>query len=96
MSAATEREKMIAGQLYSCADAELVAARIHAREVARAYNASDPAAADERRALLTALLAQFGEGAVIEPPFHCDYGWNISLGDGAYVNVGCVILDCPP
>ena len=87
---------MVAGRLYRCADAELVAARIHARQVVRAYNASDPAAEDERRALLAGLFAQFGDGAVLEPPFHCDYGWNISLGDGAYVNVNCVILDCAP
>ncbi len=96
MNAGTEREKMVAGQLYRCADAELVAARIHARRVVRAHNASDPAAGDERRALLAGLFARFGEGAVLEPPFHCDYGWNISLGDGAYVNVDCVILDCAP
>ena len=96
MNAVTEREKMIAGQLYRCADAELVAARMHARRVMRAYKASDPAAEVERRALLAGLFAQFGEGAVLEPPFHCDYGWNISLGDGAYVNVDCVILDCAP
>lgn len=96
MNTGTEREKMIAGQLYRCADAELVAARIHARQVVRAYNASDPAAEDERQALLTGLFARFGEGAVLEAPFHCDYGWNISLGDGAYVNVNCVILDCAP
>lgn len=87
---------MVTGQLYRAADAELVAARIHARQVVRAYNASDPATEDERRALLAGLFAQFGEGTVIEPPFHCDYGWNVSLGDGAYVNVNCVILDCAP
>jgi maltose O-acetyltransferase len=92
----TEKEKMIAGRLYRCADAELVAARIHSRQVVRAYNATDPAAEHERRTLLGGLFAQFGEGAVLEPPFHCDYGWNITLGDGAYVNVNCVILDCAP
>ena len=94
MDAGTDKEKMVAGRLYRCADAELVAARIHARQVVRAYNSSDPAAEVERRALLAGLFAQLGAGAVLEPPFHCDYGWNISLGDGAYVNVNCVILDC--
>ncbi len=63
---------MIAGHLYRCAAAELVAARIHARQVVRAYNASDPAADHERRALLAGLFAQLGEGAVLEPPFHVD------------------------
>jgi hypothetical protein len=57
---------MIAGRLYRCADAELVAARIHARQVMRAYNATDPAAGHERRALLAGLFAG-GETAIREP-----------------------------
>ena len=53
MDAQTEREKMIAGQLYRASDPELVAARIRARRLVRAYNATDPEAEEERRALLT-------------------------------------------
>ncbi|KIZ32991.1 sugar O-acetyltransferase, partial [Stutzerimonas stutzeri] len=34
-----------------------------------------------------------GAGAVIRPPFHCDYGYNIHLGEGAFLNFNCVILD---
>ena len=96
MGAQTEREKMIAGQLYGAFDPELVAARIRAQRLMRAYNAIDPGAAEDRRALLTRLFKQVGEDVVVEPPFHCDYGWNISLGVGAYINVNCVILDCAP
>ena len=96
MDAQTERDKMIAGQLYLASDAELVAARIRARRFVLAYNATDPEAGEERRVLLTGLLAHLGDRAIIEPPFHCDYGWNILLGAGAYVNVKCVILDCAP
>ena len=44
--------------------------------------------------LLAELLAQVGEDAWIEPPFYCDYGWNISLGERAFLNFNCVILDC--
>jgi maltose O-acetyltransferase len=92
----TEREKMIAGQLYCAADPELVAARILARRVVHVYNATDPGAEEERRALLAGLFQHIGDEAIVEPPFHCDYGWNISMGAGVYVNVNCVILDCAP
>ena len=95
MNARTEREKMITGQLYLASDPELVAARIHALRLVGAYNATDPAG-EGRRELLTGLFQYIGDKAVVEPPFHCDYGWNISLGAGAYVNVNCVILDCAP
>lgn len=92
----TELEKMIAGQLYRASDPELVAARIRARRVAHAYGTTDPEAQEERRALLIGLFGHMGDDATVEPPFHCDYGWNISLGAAAYVNVNCVILDCAP
>ena len=93
MDAQTEREKMITGQLYTASDPELVAARMSALRIVRAYNASDPAA-EGRQGLLTSLFQYIGHDVIVEPPFHCDYGWNISLGAGAYVNVNCVILDC--
>jgi maltose O-acetyltransferase len=47
----------------------------------------------ERRALLLERLAEVGEGAVIRPPFHCDYGFNIRLGVGVFLNFNCVVLD---
>jgi maltose O-acetyltransferase len=56
MNAQTEREKMIAGQLYRASGPELVAARIRARRLMRAYNATDPEADEGRRALLTGLF----------------------------------------
>lgn len=57
------------------------------------YNAALAASPEERHALLTERLAAVGEGAVIRPPFHCDYGYNIRLGAGAFLNYGCVVLD---
>ena len=96
MDADSERAKMIAGQHYLSDDAELLAARITARQIVQRYGATDPAAADERQALLVSLVAQLGDDVVLEPPFHCDYGWNISLGAGSYINCNCVILDCAP
>lgn len=84
---------MLAGALYDPADPEIVADQVAtARWLAR-YNATLAASPDERRPLLVERLAHVGAGAVIRPPFHCDYGFNISLGDGAFLNFNCVVLD---
>lgn len=93
---ATEREKMLAGEWYVSADPELVAARVRARQLVQRYNATVPdlAARPERRAILELLLGACGEGVVIEPSFHCDYGTNITLGAEVFINFQCVFLDC--
>jgi maltose O-acetyltransferase len=84
----TQRELMLAGELYDAFDAELVELRERARGLLRRFNANpDPA-------LLTDLFERVGEGVWIEPPFHCDYGTNIVVGDTFYANAGCVFLDC--
>jgi maltose O-acetyltransferase len=57
------------------------------------YNASIAATQRDHAALLREMLAEVGEGAYIRPPFHCDYGYNISLGRGVFLNFNCVILD---
>lgn len=90
--ARSEREKMLAGELYVALDPELVAARRRARTVLREYNAQEDAAT--RRSLLERLLGAVGPDAWIEPPFFCDYGSHIHLGARAYLNSQCVILDC--
>lgn len=93
----TEREKMLAGELYLAADLELAALRVRAREFARRYNAVPPAAPQaDRDAILREWFGACGDGAFIEPPFFCDYGGNIRLGRAAYLNTNCVILDCGP
>jgi len=91
---ATEREKMLRGELYVASDPELVAARERARRLWRSYNALDPAAGAVRREVLEQLLGAVGAGAVIEPPFFCDYGTQITLGVEVFVNFNCVFLDC--
>jgi maltose O-acetyltransferase len=90
----TEREKMLAGELYDASDPELVLARRRARDLLRAFNESRDEEHDARRQILGELLGAVGEGAWIEPPFSCDYGRNITLGDRVYFNFNCVILDC--
>lgn len=92
----SERAKMVAGEPYDPADAELVQLRRRARKICRELNASDEEATELRKALLQELFAAGGDSASVEPSFFCDYGFNISLGQGVYFNTGCVILDvCP-
>ena len=92
----TEREKMLAGRLYRADDPELVAMHRRARELVQRFNAL-PAAADEaRRALLGQLLGAHGETLFVEPPFHCDYGCFIRVGENFYANCGLTVLDCAP
>jgi maltose O-acetyltransferase len=87
----SERDKMVAGEAYDAQDADLVAAREHARRLCWALNATS--AADERRRLVRELFGGGGDSASIQPPFFCDYGWNIELGERVYFNFNCVVLD---
>ena len=89
----TEKEKMLAGELYDASDPELQADLAATQRWLTRYNAALGASAGERRALLLERLAAVGNGAVIRPTFHCDYGFNISLGAGVFLNFNCVILD---
>lgn len=89
----TEKEKMLAGELYDAGDAELQAdLAANAAWLAR-YNAALALPVTERRALLARHFAAVGHGCNIRPPFHCDYGYNITLGHGVFLNFNCVILD---
>ena len=89
----SEKEKMLAGELYDASDLELLEELAATHRWLARYNAALAASASERRELLLERFAQVGAGAVIRPPFHCDYGFNISLGAGAFLNFNCVILD---
>jgi maltose O-acetyltransferase len=89
----TQKQKMLAGQLYHANDPEIQADQQSAEAWMVRYNAALGATADERRELLRERLAAVGNGAVIRPPFHCDYGYNISVGPDAFLNFNCVILD---
>jgi maltose O-acetyltransferase len=91
--ARSEKAKMLAGELYDAGDLELQAELAATQEWLMRYNAALAASASERRALLLERLAAVGEGAVIRPPFHCDYGFNIRLGAGVFLNFNCLILD---
>lgn len=90
----TEKQKMLAGELYLGFDPALVAEREQASRLLRTYNQTTVDEREKQTALLQQLFAQVGEGTQIVPPFHCDYGSHISVGDRFYMNYGCVILDC--
>lgn len=89
----TEREKMLAGELYDPHDAELVALRTRARDLLWQLNATREADAVIRRHLLETLFGTCGAGVWLQPPFYCDYGANIHLGTQVYFNFNCVVLD---
>lgn len=89
----TEKEKMLAGELYHSADPELVAARLSARALCQALAMLAPDAPEAERSALLARLFGAATNAYVTPPFFCDYGSNIRLGDNVYFNFNCVILD---
>src|SRR5690348_16587294 len=87
---------MLAGELYDPMDAELVAARARARDLCQALNATREAESGERRQILQELFGAGGDSVWMQPPFYCDYGTNIALGERVFFNFNCVVLDvCP-
>lgn len=89
----SEKEKMLAGELYVAMGKELANERLDARTAIHAYNATAPDQFAERAALLKKLLGTYHKSTFIEPLFRCDYGYNIHLGKAFYANFGCVMLD---
>jgi len=88
----TERQKMLAGEPYRT-DAGLFAEQMRRREVMNAYNALPTHETTSRRQGLEALFGSVGEGSVVRSPVYVDYGTNIRLGAGVFLNFGCVLLD---
>ena len=92
----SERAKMLAGELYDPLDPELVAGRERARDLCQKLNATREAESDVRRQVLGQLFARGGDTVWMQPPFFCDYGSNIFLGERVFFNFNCVVLDvCP-
>jgi len=89
----TERQKMLAGEMYDPFDPELVAARVRARDLCQDLNA--PRESDEagRRRILRDLFGKGGDTVWMQPPFFCDYGTNIELGERVFFNFNCTVLD---
>lgn len=92
----TEREKMLAGDLYDPLDADLVRGRTRARDLCQALNTTPDADTEGRRRLVRDLFGAGGDTVWLQPPFYCDYGANIELGERVFFNFNCIVLDvCP-
>ena len=89
----TEKEKMLAGELYDPLDIELVHARDRARDLCQDLNATRERDRDARRSILKQLFGQGGDSVWMQPQFYSDYGSNIVLGKRVFFNFNCVVLD---
>lgn len=87
------RERMLAGELYIADDPELARDSQRAMTLTHRLNTADPTDATLRRELLTELLGGIGEDSDIRPPFHCDYGYQTSVGARTFANFGLISLD---
>ena len=85
---------MLAGQPYLANDSELVGERLFAKELLFAFNNLQPFEVEARNAILQKLFGKTGGNFYVEPPFRCDYGYNIEIGDHFFANYNLVILDC--
>ena len=92
----TAWEKMVRGELYDPHDVELVRRRNRARDLCQDLNATREAMAEERRRILLELFGRGGDTVWLQPPFFCDYGANILLGERVFFNFNCVVLDVAP
>ena len=92
----TEKQKMLAGEIYDANnDPALIGERLACKKLCRNYNSLEPDS-EECGPLMRRILGSAGSRFVVEQPFYCDYGWNISIGENFYSNVNLVILDEAP
>ena len=89
----TEREKMRAGEMYDPLDPDLVTARARARDLCQNLNQTRESDETQRRRILRELFGKGGETVWMQPPFYCDYGTNIELGERVFFNFNCIVLD---
>jgi maltose O-acetyltransferase len=92
----TEKDKMIAGENYNSGDATLIKDRRSAKNLLHRLNVTEYRITKKAREIIAELIPNAGANLYIEPPFHCDYGYNIVCGDNVYFNVNCVVLDSAP
>jgi len=92
----TEKQKILSGELYNAFDTELSKERLKARVLLKDLNDSREDEQEKRKKILKDLIPNGGKDINLQPPFYCDYGYNISLGDQVYFNFSCVLLDVMP
>lgn len=93
---ASQKERMLAGEFYLADDPEIVADAQRAARLMERFNATGVGEPEQRRRALTELLGTIGDGVGIRPPFYCDLGYHISIGDGTFINYGAILLDVAP
>lgn len=90
----SEKDKMLAGEIYDANnDPDLIAERKACKSVLHKINQLPPEDDEQRYELFGDILGKTNGTFIIESPFHCDYGYNIELGENFYMNVNCVMLD---
>lgn len=89
----TEKQKMLAGELYDPLDAELSNERLRTRLLIKELNDTKEDEAEKRKSILKQLIPNAGVDLWLQPPFFCDYGWNIITGDKVFFNFNCIVLD---
>ena len=90
----TEKEKMLAGELYLAFDLELVEDRKKAKLQIFELNQLSPLEEEKQKEIIRNLFGKTAKNFLIELPFRCDYGYNIHVGKNFYSNYNCTILDC--
>jgi maltose O-acetyltransferase len=89
----TEKEKMLSGELYDALDKVLSDERMRTRLLIKELNDTGEDEAYERNRILKSLIPNSGVGLWLQPPFYCDYGTNMIIGDKVFFNFNCVVLD---
>ncbi|WP_338021913.1 sugar O-acetyltransferase [Amphibacillus cookii] len=89
----TEKEKMLAGEMYDPADPVLLKDQAEARQKVRLFNQTSESEGKKRQDILKTLLGSTGENVYIEPNIRFDYGYNTHVGDNFFANFDCTILD---
>jgi maltose O-acetyltransferase len=89
----SEKARMLAGEFYNTRDEELLTRSLYAKQLTRQLNTLDPAELKQKTEILSKLLGALGAHAWIEPPFYCDYGEHIYIGEHTFVNMNCIFLD---
>lgn len=92
----SEKEKMIAGEMYDPLDEELVKDRIRTRLLIKALNETREDDTTERSRIFKELIPNAGPDLWLQPPFYCDYGYNMHVGERVFFNFNCVVLDVAP
>ena len=92
----TEKDKMLTGEMYDASDPALLQERQKARLLTRRLNCAEYSNETAYRQIITTLLPNAAKDICIEPPFFCDYGYNIFVGTKVFFNFNCVLLDVMP